>query len=98
MALKQDKYDIEVQNDDAIKRNQIFFDFMQQTFNRLDGLYLNEGYILINAIIKDQLSKDSAAEVEKLKREKKARNKREEGKSKPCPKKACFVNKTTQTS
>ena len=28
MALKWDKYDIEVQNDDAIKRNQIFFDFM----------------------------------------------------------------------
>ena len=33
MSLNWDKYDIEVQNDDAIKRNQIFFDFMQRTFN-----------------------------------------------------------------
>ena len=40
MALNRDKYDIEVRNDDAIKRNRIFFDFMQQTFNRMDGLYL----------------------------------------------------------
>ena len=42
MALKRYKYDIEVQNDDAIKRNQIFFDFMQRTFNSLDGLYFHE--------------------------------------------------------
>ena len=42
MALKQEKYDIEVQNDDEIKRNQILFDFMKQTFNCLDGLYLHE--------------------------------------------------------
>ena len=42
MALDWDKYDIEVQNDDAIKRNQIFFDFMQRTLNCLYGLYLHE--------------------------------------------------------
>ena len=42
MAIKQDKYDIEVENDDAIKLNRIFFDFVQRTFNRLDGLYLHE--------------------------------------------------------
>ena len=42
MALKQDKYKIEVQNDDAINHNRIFFDFMQQTFNFLDGLYLHK--------------------------------------------------------
>ena len=41
IALNRDKYEIEVQNDDAIKRNQIFFDFMKPTINRLDGLYLN---------------------------------------------------------
>ena len=29
MALKRDKYDIEVQNDDAIKRNRILFDFVR---------------------------------------------------------------------
>ena len=28
MALKRENYDIEVQNDDAIKRNGIFFYFM----------------------------------------------------------------------
>ena len=42
MALKRGKYDIEVQYDDAIKSNYIFFDFTQQTFNRLYGLYLHE--------------------------------------------------------
>ena len=42
MDLKRDKYDIEVQNDDAMNRNQIFFDFMQQMFSPLDGLYLDE--------------------------------------------------------
>ena len=41
MALDQEKYDIEVRNADAIKRNGILFDFMQRTFNRLDGLYLH---------------------------------------------------------
>ena len=44
MALKQEKYDIEVQNDDTIKRNQIFFDFMLRTFNRLNGLYLDKKF------------------------------------------------------
>ena len=43
MALNQDKNDIEFRNDDALKRNQIFFDFMQQTFNHLYILYLREG-------------------------------------------------------
>ena len=40
MDLKRDKYDIEVKNDDAMKLNRIFFDFMQQTFNRLYEIYL----------------------------------------------------------
>ena len=61
MALKRDKYDIEVRNYDGIKRNQILFDFMQRTFNRLDGLYLPEKCILIDLIMKDQLRKHSAA-------------------------------------
>ena len=42
MALNWNKYEIEVQNDDAIKRNKIFFDLIQQTFNRLDGLYIHK--------------------------------------------------------
>ena len=42
MALNWNKYEIEVQNDDAIKRNKIFFDLIQQTFNCLDGLYIHK--------------------------------------------------------
>ena len=61
MALNRDKYDIEVQNYYAIKRNQILSDFMQQTFNRLYGLYLHEKYLLINTTKEDQLRKQIAA-------------------------------------
>ena len=39
MALKRDKDTIEIQKDDAIKRNQIFFDFMLRMFNNLNQLY-----------------------------------------------------------
>ena len=64
MAFNWDKYYIEVRNDESIKHNRIFLDFMQQTFNCLDGLYLHEGCLLIDTIMKDQLSKKSAAEIE----------------------------------
>ena len=64
MALNQEKYDIEVLNDDAIKRNRIFFDFMQQTFNRLYALYLREICLLIDAIMTYQMRKQSASEIE----------------------------------
>ena len=57
MALNRDKYDIEVRNYDTIKHNQIFFDFMRQTFNFLDGLYLCERCLLIDIIVKYQLRK-----------------------------------------
>ena len=54
MALNRDKYEIEVQNDDAIKRNQIFFYFMQITFTILDELYPHEKCFLIDMIMKYQ--------------------------------------------
>ena len=98
MALNWYKYDIDIQNDDAIKRNQILFDFMQRTFNRLDGLYLNERCLLIYVIMKDQLRKQSAEEIEKPNREKNSRIKIKEGTSKPSPKKPRFGNKRTRTS
>ena len=60
MALNRGKYEIEVLNDDAIKRNRIFFDLLQLTFYRLDGLYLREVCLLINTIMKDKLGKQSA--------------------------------------
>ena len=55
MAHNWDKYDIEVQNDHAIKHIQIFFYYMQQTFNRLGGLYLHEAFLLVDKMMKDQL-------------------------------------------
>ena len=68
MDINWDKDDIQVRNNDAMKRNQILSDFMQRTFIRIDGLYLRERFILMDAIIKDQLSKQSPAEIEKLNR------------------------------
>ena len=63
MVLNQEKYDIEVQNDDAIKRNCILFDIMQQKFNHLDGSYLPEICLLIDAIMKNKLRKQSVEEI-----------------------------------
>ena len=40
MALKRDKDAIEIQKDDAIKRNRTFFDFMLGMFNYLNQLYV----------------------------------------------------------
>ena len=66
MTLNQEKYDIKVRNDDAINCNQILFDFMLRTFNRLDCLYLRERCLLTDAIIEDKMRKRSAVEIEKL--------------------------------
>ena len=76
MALNRDKYDIEVRDDYEIKRNQIFFVFMQGTFSCMDGLYIHEECVLIDTIKKYQFRKQSAADIEGLKREKNDRNKR----------------------
>ena len=40
--LKRDKYAIEIQGDDAMKRNRLFFDFMLRMFNHLNKLYEKE--------------------------------------------------------
>ena len=69
MDINREKYDMEVRNDDAINRNQILFDFVQQTFNRLDGLYLRARWLLIDAIMKYQLRNQSASEIKKINRE-----------------------------
>ena len=54
MAIKRDKYEIEVLDYDAIKRNQIFVDLFQHIFSCLDGIYMNEKCLLIDTIKKDQ--------------------------------------------
>ena len=42
MAIKRDKDAIEFQKDDAINRDQIFFDFTLRIFNHLNQLYGKE--------------------------------------------------------
>ena len=76
MALNWDKYDIEVRNDDAIERNQVFFDFMPLNFNNLDGLYLRERCLLEDAIMKYQLRKQSAKKNLKTEQRKKFQKQR----------------------
>ena len=46
MALKRDKYAIEIQGDDAIKLNRLVFDFMLRMFNNLTQLYEKEKVFL----------------------------------------------------
>ena len=82
MDLKRDKDAIEIQKDDAIKRNRIFFDFMLRMFNNLNQLHEKEKSFLIYTILTYQLSNESA----------------KENTSKPSPKKGCFVDETNKTS
>ena len=65
MALNPGKYDIEFQNDDAIKRNRLFFYLMQKMLNWLDGFYSRERFILIDAMMEDKTRKQIAAEWSK---------------------------------
>ena len=62
MALKRDKDAIEIQGDDVIKRNRLFFDFMLRMFNNLNQLYEKEKCLLIHTILKYQSRKESAKE------------------------------------
>ena len=82
MALKRDKDAIEIQGDDAIKRNRLFFDFILRMFNLLNQLYEKEKGLLIDKILKYQSRKTSA----------------KESTSKPSPKKGCFADETNKTS
>ena len=46
IALKQDKYAIDIEGEDEIKRNRLFFDFMLRTFDHLNQLYEMEKFFL----------------------------------------------------
>ena len=59
IVLKQDKDAIEIQGDDAIKRN---FFFMLRMFNHLNQLYEKEKSLLIYTTLKCQSRKESAKE------------------------------------
>ena len=62
MDLKRDKDAIEIQGDDTIKRNHLFFDFVLRMFNHINQLYEKGKSLLIDTILKYQSSKESAKE------------------------------------
>ena len=62
ISLKRDKDAIDIEGEDEIKRNRLFFDFMLRTFNHLNQLYEMEKSILIDTILKYHLRKESAKE------------------------------------
>ena len=62
MALKREKNAIEIQKDDSIKRNRIFFDFVLIIFNHLNQLYDKEKSLLIYTTLTYQSRNESAKE------------------------------------
>ena len=62
ISLKRDKDAIDIEEEDEIKRNRFFFDFMLRTFNHIYQLYETEKSLLIDTIIKYYLRKESAKE------------------------------------
>ena len=46
IAPKQDKYVIDIEGENKIKRNQLFFDFMLRMFDHLNQLYEKEKVFL----------------------------------------------------
>ena len=62
IVLKRDKDEIDIEGEDEIKRNQLFFDFMLIMFDHLNQLYEKEKSLLIYTILKYHLRKESAKE------------------------------------
>ena len=58
IALKRDKYAIDIEGEDAINRNRLFFDFMLRIFDHLSQLYEMEKMLLIDTILKYHLRKE----------------------------------------
>ena len=50
IALKRYKDAIDIEGEDEIKRNRLFFDFMLRMFNHLNQLYEKEKSLLIDTI------------------------------------------------
>ena len=62
IALKRDKYAVDIDGNDAIDSQQLVFDFMLRMFYHLNQLYEMEKSLLIDAILKYHLRKESAKE------------------------------------
>ena len=61
-ALKRDKDAIDIEGEDKINRNILFFDFMLIMFDHLNQLYEIEKSLLIDTILKYHLRKKSLEE------------------------------------
>ena len=57
IALKWDKYAIDIDGDYAIDSHRLVFDFMPRMFDHLNQLYEMEKSLLIDAILKYYLRK-----------------------------------------
>ena len=62
IALKRNKDSIDIDEDDVIYSHRLVFDFMLRMFDRLNQLYEMEKSLLIDAILKYNLSKESDGE------------------------------------
>ena len=62
MSLKRDKDAIDIEGEDEIKCNRLFFDLMLKSFNHLNQLYEKKKSLLIDTILKYHSRKDSAKE------------------------------------
>ena len=52
IAIKRDKDAIDIDGEDAINRNRLFFDFILRMFDHINQLYEMEKSLLIDAILK----------------------------------------------
>ena len=62
ISLKRDKDAIDIDGEDAINRNRLFFDFMLRMFDHLNQLYEMGKTLLIDEILTYHLRKDSDKE------------------------------------
>ena len=60
--LKRDKDAIDIEGEDEIKRNRLFFDFMLRMFDHINQLYEMEKSLFIDTILTYNLRKESAKE------------------------------------
>ena len=62
IALKRDKDAIDIDGDDAINSHRLVFDYMLRMFDHINQLYEMEKSLLIDAILKYHLRKESDEE------------------------------------
>ena len=62
ISIKRDKDAIDIDKEDAINRNRLFFDFMIRMFDNINQLYEMEKNLLIDTISTYNLRKESTKE------------------------------------